>query len=74
MYSSMIDEMPRGGKRENSGPKPNWNLGKTKVIRVPEIIADLLIEVAKKIDSGDSPENIAEFIAEFIKENLEGKV
>jgi hypothetical protein len=50
--------MPRGGARENSGRKPKWNLGETKAIRVPLAIADLLLEIAKRIDEGESLESI----------------
>ncbi|GAB4206626.1 MAG: hypothetical protein Fur006_63860 [Coleofasciculaceae cyanobacterium] len=50
--------MPRGGARENSGRKPKWNLGETKAIRVPLAIADLLLEIAKRIDEGESVESI----------------
>lgn len=42
--------MPRGGYREGSGGKPTWKHGKTKVIRVPEVLADKVIEYARQID------------------------
>jgi predicted RNase H-like HicB family nuclease len=50
--------MPRGGARENSGRKPKWNLGETKAIRVPLAIADLLLEIARRIDEGETLESI----------------
>jgi hypothetical protein len=50
--------MPRGGARENSGRKPKWNLGETKAIRVPVAIADMLLEIAKRLDEGENPESI----------------
>lgn len=43
--------MPRGGYREGSGGKPTWKHGKTKVIRVPEVLAEKVIEYARRIDS-----------------------
>lgn len=50
--------MPRGGARENSGRKPKWNLGETKAIRVPVAIAEMLLEIAKRLDEGEKPETI----------------
>ena len=50
--------MPRGGARENSGRKPKWNLGETKAIRVPVALADMLLEIAKRIDEGENLESI----------------
>lgn len=44
--------MPRGGQRKGSGSKSAWKHGKTKVIRVPEILADQIIEYARKLDEG----------------------
>lgn len=42
--------MARGGKRIGSGNKSKWNSGKTKVIRVPELIADQVLTLAKELD------------------------
>jgi hypothetical protein len=50
--------MPRGGHRESSGRKLKWNLGKTKAVRIPEAIADTILEVAKRLDRGESIEPI----------------
>lgn len=44
--------MPRGGKRKGSGAKPKWNHGKTKQIRVPEILADQVLELTEMLDNG----------------------
>jgi hypothetical protein len=44
--------MVRGGKREGSGNKPGWKNGKTKVIRVPEVLADQILQYAKELDEG----------------------
>ncbi|MCA1994583.1 MAG: hypothetical protein LDL41_21445 [Coleofasciculus sp. S288] len=49
--------MPRGGARENSGRKPKWNLGETKAVRIPVAIADTILEIARRIDEGESPES-----------------
>lgn len=44
--------MPRGGQRKGSGSKSGWKHGKTKVIRVPEVLADQIIEYARDLDEG----------------------
>ena len=44
--------MPRGGYREGAGGKPKWKHGKTKVIRVPEVLADRIVKYAKDLDTG----------------------
>lgn len=46
--------MPRGGARPNSGPKPSWNLGRTTNIRVPQILAPILLRIARSIDNDPS--------------------
>lgn len=46
--------MPRGGHREGAGGKPTWISGKTKVIRVPEALADKLLELARILDESGS--------------------
>jgi hypothetical protein len=49
--------MPRGGRRDGAGRKSTWVSGckfeDTKLIRVPSTIADNLLEIAHKIDSGE---------------------
>lgn len=44
--------MARGGYREGSGGKPKWIRGKTTVIRVPEVLAEEVVRVAKLLDEG----------------------
>ncbi|EAZ87943.1 hypothetical protein [Crocosphaera chwakensis] len=46
--------MSRGGKREGAGNKFKWKHGKTKTIRVPVELADQLLELAKKLDEGET--------------------
>ncbi len=48
--TTMTDNIQRGSR----GPAPNWNLGRTKTIRVPIALADQLIQIARKIDRGES--------------------
>jgi hypothetical protein len=47
-----MDAMTRGGKREGAGIRPTWKHGKTKTIRVPEELAEQILEFARKLDSG----------------------
>lgn len=44
--------MVRGGRREGAGGQSKWKHGKTKTIRVPEVLADQILEFAKKLDEG----------------------
>lgn len=41
----------RGGRRSTTW-KPGWKLGKTKVIRIPEVLAERLYEMARNLDEG----------------------
>lgn len=45
----MLDS-PRRGQR---GPAPSWKLGRTCAIRVPIILADALLNFARRIDDGE---------------------
>jgi hypothetical protein len=44
--------MPRGGQRKNAGRKSGWEHSETAVIRVPQVFADRLLEIAKILDKG----------------------
>lgn len=45
--------MARGGHREGSGRKSTWKTpGKTETIRVPSLLADRLLELARLLDEG----------------------
>jgi hypothetical protein len=50
--------MPRGGHRKKSGRPSTWQSGckfsETKLIRVPTAIAGQLLEIAHKLDSGET--------------------
>jgi DNA repair exonuclease SbcCD ATPase subunit len=56
--------MPRGGRRENAGRKSNWDSGRsfseTKLIRVPIEFAEQLLELAHKLDAGETIETVEE--------------
>ena len=41
---------PNAGAGNGQGRKPKWKSGKTKAIRIPEIYADRLLEIAKEWD------------------------
>ncbi len=50
--------MSRGGYRLGAGGKPQWIHGKTKVIRVPEALADQILVIARMLDEGKSLDNV----------------
>lgn len=52
--------MPRGGYRLGSGGKSSWSHGKTKVIRVPEALAEKLLEIARLLDTEESLVEVTE--------------
>lgn len=52
--------MGRGGARSNSGAKGKWKHGKTKSIRVPEELADQILEFAHKLDESVNIEIVTE--------------
>lgn len=63
--------MPRGGARKGAGKKSTWKSGckfsETKLIRVPERLADQLLEIAHKLDEGLD----IEIVTKSIKANNE---
>ena len=53
--------MPKGGIRRKSSDgsldhliKPKWKSGQTRTIRVPVVLAEQLLEIAHKLDDGDT--------------------
>lgn len=46
--------MPRGGYREGAGRKGGWKNSETQVIRVPKVFAGQLLDVARRLDLGES--------------------
>jgi hypothetical protein len=50
--------MARGGQRDGAGRKSTWSSGckfeQTKLIRVPSSISDKILEIAHKLDSGET--------------------
>lgn len=44
--------MTRGGNRPGAGRKYKWISGETRTIRVPVILADKLLQIARLLDSG----------------------
>jgi hypothetical protein len=52
--------MNRGGYRKGSGRKSPWKSGDTRTIRVPEILADRLLEIAHWLDEGGNIEFVTE--------------
>jgi len=60
--------MTRGGFRVGAGSKPAWKHGKTKTIRVPDLLVDQVLEYARKLDQ----EGIIEPVTESKTINLAG--
>lgn len=46
----------RGGYRENAGRKSSWQHAETRTIRVPEVFASQLIQMARRLDNGEEIE------------------
>ena len=59
--------MSKGEQRQGSRSKPGWKHGKTKVIRVPEALADQIIEYARKLDEGQIVEDNVKQITPILK-------
>ena len=47
-----------GGKREGAGRKSTWIRGKTTVIRVPEVLADEVLRLARLLDEGKTVDDV----------------
>lgn len=45
----MLDSSRRGKR----GPASSWRLGTTRTIRVPIVLADVLLKLARQIDNGE---------------------
>ncbi|MGK7898276.1 MAG: hypothetical protein AB4372_32845, partial [Xenococcus sp. (in: cyanobacteria)] len=54
--------MGRGGYREGAGGKPKWIHGKTKTIRVPEVLADKILELSHMLDEGKIIDDVLSLI------------
>lgn len=42
--------MPRGGSRVGAGGKSTWRTGRTKTVRVPEVLAERILQIARILD------------------------
>ena len=42
--------MPRGGKRQGAGRKSTWNVGKTKAVKLPDLLLPEMLMLARVID------------------------
>ncbi|MGL6342314.1 MAG: hypothetical protein ACRC80_24595 [Waterburya sp.] len=52
--------MSRGGKRVGAGQKPKWKNGETKSVRVPVVLAEEILRLARLLDSGEKFMTLAE--------------
>jgi hypothetical protein len=51
--------MPRGGHRDNAGRKSEWaSSSQTRPIRVPDWMADKVLEFARKLDNEETIDNV----------------
>ncbi|XHR80593.1 MAG: hypothetical protein ACFKPT_12590 [Gloeotrichia echinulata GP01] len=55
--NEVLSKSNRGGKRENAGRKPIWNNPDTCTIRVPKLIAQKVMQLAHRLDSGEEFDN-----------------
>jgi hypothetical protein len=66
--------MTRGGYREKAGRKSTWVSGckfeETKLIRVPIAISDRVLEIAHKLDNGESIDLVTESNNEIVTESI----
>ncbi len=69
--------MPRGGKREGAGGKPTWKNGKTKTIRVPIVLAEKILRIARELDEKGTIEHDTESkvidLSEIMVPEIRGK-
>jgi hypothetical protein len=49
--------MARGGARLGAGAKSKWKHGKTKTIRIPELLVSQVLDYTEKLDKGVIIEN-----------------
>ena len=67
--------MTSGGVREGAGNQSIWKSGKTKVIRVPEVLADRILEYARKLDEkNDNLDLVSEPVTQSKTEIVSQKV
>jgi hypothetical protein len=65
--------MTSGGAREGAGNQTTWKSGKTKVIRVPETLADQVLNYARKLDEdNDNVDLVLEPVTQSKVVNLSG--
>ena len=43
--------MPRGGSGRGQGRKPSWNAGRTKAVKLPELLMPEIVEFARMLDA-----------------------
>jgi len=55
-----IKSSTRGGYRDNSGRKSGWKNTDTCTIRIPKTFASQIIELARRLDNGDTFDNDTE--------------
>ena len=64
--------MTRGGKRPGAGAKSIWNNPPTTTIRVPLVLANKLLKIARILDNNEPIEEIIKCLSAKNEENLKG--
>ena len=62
--------MARGGSRLGAGGQSKWKHGKTKTIRVPEALAEKILEYARNLDNAES-QNYSKFEIDTVSNSNE---
>jgi hypothetical protein len=63
--------MPRGGHRKNAGRKTAWKNIETQVIRVPKVLVPQLMQIARKLDSGELLDFVTKSDPESVANDVE---
>ena len=56
----------RGGARQGGGRKSSWLNQPTCTVRVPEVFAQLILEIAQKLDQGSEDELVVNLKAQAL--------
>ena len=60
----MTDDIQRGSR----WLAPTWTLGRTRSIRVPIVLADTLLQIARRLDNGELADSVINLTMEDKRE------
>jgi len=76
--TNSFDVMPRGGHRDKAGRRSTWksgcNFSETKLIRVPTAISSQLLDIAHRLDAGESLELVTNSKDSFVDQSFTNEV